>query len=199
MSDSCDPMDCSPPDSSVHGILQVEYWSGLPCPPPGDLLDPGIEPVSLYPLHRQAGSLPLAPLGSLYTSTHTLFFRFFSHIGYWIAFFNMSYFPGLLKMNSLFLLAWKIFTLPSFLRHFHVVKNSRLTVVCFFLSSIQRFYSTSRVCPVSDKKCLVFLVLVPLFGMHLFLWLAACLGFQKFAADVCRYVCMCRRLSGYFA
>ena len=24
-----------------------EYWSGLPCPPPGDLPDPGIEPSSL--------------------------------------------------------------------------------------------------------------------------------------------------------
>ena len=24
-----------------------EYWSGLPFPPPGDLLNPGIEPVSL--------------------------------------------------------------------------------------------------------------------------------------------------------
>ena len=24
-----------------------EYWSGLPCPPPGDLPDPGIEPMSL--------------------------------------------------------------------------------------------------------------------------------------------------------
>ena len=23
-----------------------EYWSGLPCPPPGNLLDPGIKPVS---------------------------------------------------------------------------------------------------------------------------------------------------------
>ena len=23
-----------------------EYWSGLPCPPPGDLSDPGIEPAS---------------------------------------------------------------------------------------------------------------------------------------------------------
>ena len=27
-----------------------EYWSGLPCPPPGDLPDPGIKPVSLTPL-----------------------------------------------------------------------------------------------------------------------------------------------------
>ena len=24
-----------------------EYWNGLPCPPPGDLPDPGIEPTSL--------------------------------------------------------------------------------------------------------------------------------------------------------
>ena len=30
----CDPMDCSPPGSSVHGILWQEYWSGLPCPSP---------------------------------------------------------------------------------------------------------------------------------------------------------------------
>ena len=26
----CDPEDCSLPDSSIHGILQQEYWSGLP-------------------------------------------------------------------------------------------------------------------------------------------------------------------------
>ena len=40
------PMDCSPPGSSVHGILQQEYWGGSPCPPPGDLTDPGIKPAS---------------------------------------------------------------------------------------------------------------------------------------------------------
>ena len=28
------------------GILQQEYWSGLPRPPPGDLPHPGIEPTS---------------------------------------------------------------------------------------------------------------------------------------------------------
>ena len=26
----CDPLDCSLPGSSVHGILPEEYWSGLP-------------------------------------------------------------------------------------------------------------------------------------------------------------------------
>ena len=42
----CNPMDCSPPGPSVHGIFQAGYWSGLPFPPPGDLPDPGIEPMS---------------------------------------------------------------------------------------------------------------------------------------------------------
>ena len=29
------------------GFSRQEYWSGLPCPPPEDLPDPGIEPASL--------------------------------------------------------------------------------------------------------------------------------------------------------
>ena len=45
------------------GFSRQEYWSGLPCPPPGDLPDPGTEPVFLNLLHGQAGSLPLVPLG----------------------------------------------------------------------------------------------------------------------------------------
>ena len=43
----CDPMDCSLPGFSVHGIFQQEYWSGLPFPSPGDLPDPGIKLASL--------------------------------------------------------------------------------------------------------------------------------------------------------
>ena len=42
-----DPMGCSPPGSSVHGIIQQEYWSRLPFPSSGDLPDTGIEPASL--------------------------------------------------------------------------------------------------------------------------------------------------------
>ena len=38
-----DPMDYSPPGSSVHGILQTRIPERLP---PGDLPDPGIEPLS---------------------------------------------------------------------------------------------------------------------------------------------------------
>ena len=35
----CDPMDYSPPGSSVHWDLQ-KYWSGLPCPSPGESSQP---------------------------------------------------------------------------------------------------------------------------------------------------------------
>ena len=42
------------------GFSRQEYWSGLPCPPPGDLPNPGIEPRSSS---LQADSLPYEPPG----------------------------------------------------------------------------------------------------------------------------------------
>ena len=42
------------------GILQARIWSGLPCPPPGDLPNPGIEPRSPT---LQTDSLPSEPPG----------------------------------------------------------------------------------------------------------------------------------------
>ena len=38
------------------GFSRQEYWSGFPCPPPGDLLNPGIKPRSPA---LQVNSLPL--------------------------------------------------------------------------------------------------------------------------------------------
>ena len=61
----CNPMDCSPRGSSVHGFSGQEYWSGLPCSPPGDLSNPGIEPRSPA---LQEDSLPFKPLVLLYVS-----------------------------------------------------------------------------------------------------------------------------------
>ena len=43
----CNPMDCSPPGSFLHAILQARIQDGLPCAPPGDLPNPGIEPAFL--------------------------------------------------------------------------------------------------------------------------------------------------------
>ena len=46
------------------GFSRQEYRSGLPCPPPGDLPNPGIKPESpACLLHWQVGSLPLVPPG----------------------------------------------------------------------------------------------------------------------------------------
>ena len=47
-----DPMDCIALQAPLSmGFSRQEYWSRLPCPPPGDLPYPGIEPESpaLYP------------------------------------------------------------------------------------------------------------------------------------------------------
>ena len=43
----CDPMDCSCQAPLPVGLSRQEYWSGLPCPPPGNLSDPDLEPTSL--------------------------------------------------------------------------------------------------------------------------------------------------------
>ena len=45
------------------GFSRQEYWSELPCPPPGGLPDPGSNPCLLCFLHWELGSLPLASLG----------------------------------------------------------------------------------------------------------------------------------------
>ena len=64
----CDPGYCSSPGSSVHEILQArkEYWSGLPCPLPGDLPDPGIEPTCFL-----SPALAGRFFTTIYTHTHT--------------------------------------------------------------------------------------------------------------------------------
>ena len=56
----CDPMDCSPPGTSVHGILQARILDGLSFPSPEDLPDAGIEPTSPA---LQADALPSEPPG----------------------------------------------------------------------------------------------------------------------------------------
>ena len=58
VSDSLRPHGLQP--ACPWGFFRQEYWSGLPCPPPGDLPSPGIEPRSPT---LQAESLPTEPSG----------------------------------------------------------------------------------------------------------------------------------------
>ena len=40
-------MDCSPPGSSIHGVFQARILELFPYPPPGDLLNKGLNPYLL--------------------------------------------------------------------------------------------------------------------------------------------------------
>ena len=80
----CKPMDCSPPGSSVHEILQQEYWSGLSFPPPGDLLDPGIIPSSL---------MSPASAGGLFTTSTTSIYIHTADSLYCTAEINLTLYP----------------------------------------------------------------------------------------------------------
>ena len=92
----CDPMDCSLPGSSAHGIFQArtlgtvvcqaplsiglsrqELWSELPCPHPRDLPNPGIEPGSPA---LEADSLPPEPPGKPYISVYICHTHIYIHI-----------------------------------------------------------------------------------------------------------------------
>ena len=48
----CDPMDVVCLASLSMGFSRQEYWSGLPCPPPGDLSTQGLSLCLLHLPHR---------------------------------------------------------------------------------------------------------------------------------------------------
>ena len=82
----CSPMDCSPADSSVHGILQARILEWLAMPSSrGSSLTRGLNLRLLCLLHWQADSLPLVPPGlriindKLCLWFYLLFFFFLFH------------------------------------------------------------------------------------------------------------------------
>ena len=52
------------------GVSRQEYWSGLPCPPPGDFPNSGIKPMSPVSPALQAYSLPTEPPGKQEIQKH---------------------------------------------------------------------------------------------------------------------------------
>ena len=113
-----DPMDCSPPGSSIHGIFQAEYWSGVPSP---SLSAYFIYVVFIFPQNRLFFFIILNNQGSL-RFTHMLchfpsssflleahFFlceliSFFSvscfqHLNFWIPRFGWWF--GVLRLKSM--------------------------------------------------------------------------------------------------
>ena len=61
---------CQPPLSMEFS--RQEYWSGLPCSPPGDLPEPEIEPTSLTSLALAGGFFTTSATWEAHTVTHLL-------------------------------------------------------------------------------------------------------------------------------
>ena len=72
VSDSATPWTVARPAPLSMGILQQAYWSGLPCPPPGDLPNPEIAPSS--PALKVDSLLSKSPGKPVFTFTEALIF-----------------------------------------------------------------------------------------------------------------------------
>ena len=81
-----------------------EYWSGLPCPSPGDLPNPGIEPTSLCLLQWQAVSLPLGPPGK---SIKTV--NYICSISFYLSDVHLSHHLFLVSLNYFILDVFVVF------------------------------------------------------------------------------------------
>ena len=58
-------------------FFRQESWSGLPCPPPGDLPDPGIKPA---PPALAGGFFTTEPPGKPYEHTHKHIHTYITHV-----------------------------------------------------------------------------------------------------------------------
>ena len=67
----CNPMDCSPPGSSVHGILQARILGWVAKPSSRGSSHPRDQTQVLCLLHWQAGYLPLTPSGKPHRCIHS--------------------------------------------------------------------------------------------------------------------------------
>ena len=96
------------------GFSRQEYWTGLPCPPPGDLPNPEMEPMSLISL-ALAGRFftTSATITYQHINVHLFIFKIldrFEANKYTLLFFFLQLFCVMVmkQMSTLFLLKWKI-------------------------------------------------------------------------------------------
>ena len=93
----CDPMDCSTRQAPLSiGFSRQEYWSGLLCPPPGNLPSLGIKPLSLMSPASPWRFFTTSTTWELggYYSTCIVFHSFNKHL------LNAAYMPGIMLVNG---------------------------------------------------------------------------------------------------
>ena len=72
------------------GFPRQECWSGLPCPPPGDLSDPGTEPVSVMSPALAGGFFTTSILGN--PSMAIITSKFLSHLLILFVFYSLPFY-----------------------------------------------------------------------------------------------------------
>ena len=77
----CNPMNCNPSGSSVKRSSGHEYWSGLPCPPPGDLSGTGIKSVSFMPPALAGGFFTISATWKWFHHFNSCYYLFFDQLG----------------------------------------------------------------------------------------------------------------------
>ena len=124
------------------GFSRQEYWSGLPCPTPGDLLDPGIEPRSLMStcICRQV-LLPLVLLGKLHVSTPGLH-NYFIYIYIYCLIYEIILFKKyflILSNPSLFYLCCPLYDIYLL---FSLFSNPSIFIVLFLVLAFSSLFCT---------------------------------------------------------
>ena len=99
------------------GFSRQEYWSGLPCPPPGDLPNPEIKPVSLASkLYWQVGSLILAPRRKPHPQLYSCLFLVAIAFLEFHAYLDCRSFPGLSELTGSMTLGTSPYAFPRKVR-----------------------------------------------------------------------------------
>ena len=144
------------------GFSRQEYWSGLPCPTPGDLPDAGIEPMSPTSSALQVDSLPSEPPREPFRPD------WFSSVQLLSCVCNIrpsNEHSGLIsfRMDWLDLLAVQG-TLKSLLQH-HGSKSSILRRSAFFIVQLSHPYMTTGETIALTRQIFVDKVMSLLFNM----------------------------------
>ena len=125
----CDPMDCCPPGSSVHGYLQARILEWVAMPSSRDLPHPEIKPLSLKSPALQVNSLPLVPPGSssillIYIVSLSIYLKCF-----------LIFSPKI----SVFYLPVRQFTFDVYISMFRFIAMLQLLKVTFMFDSFLSF------------------------------------------------------------
>ena len=100
------------------GLFRLEYWSGVPFPPPGDLCDPGLEPVTPVAPELAGGFFTAEPLG-IPMSIIRILFQFVDYIFVYVLW--SQYEENGLQGEKYWLRPWTVKLEILGLRHFPTV------------------------------------------------------------------------------